>query len=178
VRRCILSVIAPFSYSAFYWGTAFAQEPDDQGPPATPPLGDLSLIPEFSDGTAIISSSTTTTVDEPPDVTEFNNGTVIISSITDIQEFNNGTVIISSSTTTTGPIDEPPVDEPPPPDKLLSIVIINDIINFIYTNGTIPPNATEAWQFENNTDDDSFNDDATITDTEGINGTSLLLDGD
>ena len=43
------------------------------------------------------------------------------------QELNKVTVIISSSTTDTGSVDEPPVDETPP-DKLLSIVIIEDII--------------------------------------------------
>jgi len=58
------SVINPFSYSAFYWVTSFAQELEDLGPPATPPAGDLSLIPDFNDGTAIDSSSTTSTLEE------------------------------------------------------------------------------------------------------------------
>ena len=54
-----------------------------------------------------------------------------------------------------------------------------DDISFILTDGNIPPNATENWDFENKTDDDvTLNDDATIDSTEGINGTSLLLDGD
>jgi len=88
-------------------------------------------------------------------------------------------LIISSSTTNTRSVDEPPqVIEDKLLDYLLSIDSITDIINFIYTNGTVLPNATKAWQFDNNTDDDAFNDDATIVTTEGINGTALLLDGD
>src|SRR3989304_3949384 len=39
------------------------------------------------------------------------------------------------------------------------------------------PNATESWQFENDTNNADLIGDAKIDNTEGINGTSLLLDG-
>jgi hypothetical protein len=57
---------------------------------------------------------------------------------------------------------------------------ISDSIISLFNNGTVipPPNATESWQFENDTSDVTLQGDATIIESEGINGTSLLLDGD
>src|SRR3990172_9605986 len=56
--------------------------------------------------------------------------------------------------------------------------LISDLINRNYTDGSILPNATESWQFENGTSNADLIGDATINYTEGINGTSLLLDGE
>ncbi len=71
---------------------------------------------------------------------------------------------------------------PPEPEeessKLFSFSILSDLLRINYTDGDLLPNATESWQFENGTDNVDLNGDATIDDTEGINGTSLLLDGD
>src|SRR3972149_5693089 len=39
------SVISPFYLSLFYWGYAFAQEPEDAGPHATPPSGEIEQHP-------------------------------------------------------------------------------------------------------------------------------------
>jgi hypothetical protein len=61
-------------------------------------------------------------------------------------------------------------------NKLVTFGLISDYILNRLIDGTIP-NATESWQFENDTNDTTFNDDAKIDHTEGINGTSLLLDG-
>ena len=172
------AVVTPFSFSVFYWGYAFAQEPsEDIGPPDSPPADDVSFVQEFGDGTVIISSSTTNRdkipLEEPPDnitdIATFNNETVLISSSTtttttegstndtsSVTEFDEGVVIISSSTTST-------------------TSIVNN-----FTNGyvTVPPNATESWQFENDTSDITLIGDASLYGNEGINGTSLLLDGD
>jgi len=171
------AVVTPFSFSVFYWGYAFAEEPsEDIGPPDSPPADDISFVQEFGNGTVVISSSTTNSdkipLEEPPDnitdIATFNNGTVLISSSTtatttegstndtSVTEFNEGVVIISSSTTTT-------------------TSIVNN-----FTNGsvTVLPNATESWQFENDTSDVTLTGDASLYGNEGINGTSLLLDGD
>src|SRR3989304_5528958 len=56
--------------------------------------------------------------------------------------------------------------------------LISDLINRNYTDGSILPNATESWQFENGTNNTDLIGDAEIDYTEGINGTSLLLDGE
>jgi len=70
----------------------------------------------------------------------------------------------------------PPINESS--SNIPQNLTFSDQISFVLTDGSIPPNATESWDFENKTDDVTLNDDATIVDTEGINGTSLLLDGD
>jgi len=39
------AVVTPFSFSVFYWGYAFAQEPyEDIGPPDSPPADDVSFV--------------------------------------------------------------------------------------------------------------------------------------
>jgi len=83
--------------------------------------------------------------------------------------FNNVTLPIS--------IPEP-IDEDT--NKLLTTGIISDSIIGIFTNGSeiILPNSTESWQFENGTSDVTLVGDAELNGLEGVNGTSLLLDGD
>src|SRR3990170_5372503 len=64
--------------------------------------------------------------------------------------------------------------------ELLSeyLSFIDDVILSLHNQTIIPlPNATESWQFENETNNADLIGDATIDYTEGINGTSLLLDG-
>jgi len=71
---------------------------------------------------------------------------------------------------------------PPEPEEELSKLFSNgfifDLLRINYTNSDALPNATESWQFENDTDNADLIGDAEIDYTEGINGTSLLLDGD
>src|SRR3990170_2822597 len=64
--------------------------------------------------------------------------------------------------------------------ELLSeyLSFIDDVILSLHNQTIIPlPNVTESWQFENETNNADLIGDATIDYTEGINGTSLLLDG-
>jgi len=157
-----------------------------------------SPVTEFNEGVVIISSSTTTTSTEGPTngtspVTEFNEGVVIISSSTTttstegptngtssegptngtspVTEFNEGVVIISSSTTTTS--TEGPTNGTSPVTEFNE----GDVIISSSTT-SVPPDATESWQFENDTSNVTLIGDASVNGNEGINGTSLLLDGD
>jgi hypothetical protein len=166
------AVVTPFSFSVFYWGYAFAQEtPEGIWPPADPPDGFVN-VPEFSDNIGIISTGNTTVTTSP--VTEFNEGVVIISSNTtsSVTEFNEGVVIISSNTTSS-------VTEFNEGVVIISSSTTTSIVSN-FTNGsvTVPPNATESWQFENDTSNVALIGDASLFGNEGINGTSLLLDGD
>jgi len=75
----------------------------------------------------------------------------------------------------------PPVIEEDPlktQSKLFSNGLLFDILRINYIDGDLLPNATESWQFENDIDNVDLNGDAKIVSSEGINGTSLLLDGD
>jgi len=71
---------------------------------------------------------------------------------------------------------------PPEPkeesSKLFSNGFISDLLRINYTDADALPNATESWQFGNDTDNVDLIGDAEIDYTEGINGTSLVLDGD
>src|SRR3989304_3693296 len=101
--------------------------------------------------------------------------------ITDLQSIlpQNKTVQLSEKLTVNDQIILPESYITPPQDlfpKLFTSAHISDYILNRLTDDIIP-NATESWQFENGTDDTTFNDDAIIDNTEGINGTSLLLDG-
>jgi hypothetical protein len=91
---------------------------------------------------------------------------------------NNKTIAFHETIVLTDAITSP--NMPQNQSELLSeyISFIDDVILSLHNQTIIPlPNATESWQFENETNNADLIGDAKINYTEGINGTSLLLDG-
>ncbi|MGI0064133.1 MAG: LamG-like jellyroll fold domain-containing protein, partial [Nitrosopumilaceae archaeon] len=91
------------------------------------------------------------------------------------QTGNNHTISFNETIVLTDAITSPTIPQNQSLPEYLSF--LDDIILSLQNQTLSLPNATESWQFENDTDNVTFNDDATISNTEGINGTSLILDG-
>ncbi|MGI0076893.1 MAG: LamG-like jellyroll fold domain-containing protein, partial [Nitrosopumilaceae archaeon] len=88
---------------------------------------------------------------------------------------NNLSITLDETVVLTDEITSPNIPQNQSLPENLSF--IDDIILSLQNQTSSLPNATQSWQFENDTSGVTFNDDATIDHTEGINGTSLLLDG-
>ncbi len=77
-----------------------------------------------------------------------------------VQEFGEGVEITSSDSTDTGSVQE--FDD--------GVVIISS------STTSVPPDATESWEFEEPSSTLTFAGDATINEAEGLGDASLLLD--
>jgi len=79
-----------------------------------------------------------------------------------VQEFGEEVEITSSDSTDTGSVEE--FDE--------GVVVISS------STTAVPPDATESWEFEEQSSELTFEGDATINEDEGLGDGSLSLDGD
>jgi len=79
-----------------------------------------------------------------------------------VQEFAEDVEITSSDSTDTGSVQE--FDE--------GVVVISS------STTSVPPDATESWEFEEHSSELTFEGDATINEDEGLGDGSLSLDGD
>jgi len=106
------------------------------------------------------------------------NGTIRVQFVEQIAISDNIIILFNNETV---PPEKESSEINDSPNSLVSNSIISDSIFTLFTNGSLPaviPNATESWQFENDTDGITLVGDASINDTEGFDGESLDLDGD
>jgi len=165
------AIVAPFSYSVMYWNDVLAQEDPSKEAPETVAkmLEEIAKMPS--------ENNLNITLSEPLDFTE--NLTMIGNtqnySETDLTIMLSESLYLTENLTTRG------IAEDYSQTFLEELSIVDYVsvpIDSIFTNKTILPNVTESWQFENSTVDVELIGDAEIDFTEGINGSSLALDGD
>ena len=107
-----------------------------------------------------VISSDPTPLDEPESFVE--SPTSQTPDDSSVQEFAEDVEITSSDSTDTGSVQE--FDE--------GVVVISS------STTAVPPDATESWEFEEDSSELTFAGDATINEDEGLGDGSLSLDGD
>ena len=158
------SIVAPFSYSVLYWNDVLAQED-------TPVDEQMNILQTRNNLTGIFDEN----------LILFDNATVLL-------YYNEIKTLESNLTTTlieilnlTENITIRGIPQNYSETFFEQLAMVDHVfvpIDSRTINKTILPNATESWQFENSTDNIELIGDAEIDYIEGINGTSLALDGD
>ena len=174
------------------------QLPPDVPADTTPPEQTTIIIPTRNDLTTtfdeniILTDDTSNELQQHIDIQQTgNNQTIsleetfhlidIISSFNETQQTgNNQTISLEETIILTDAITSPNIPQNQSESLPEYLSFLDDIILLLHNQTAVTsiPNATESWQFENDTDNADLIGDAEIDYTEGINGTSLLLDGE